>query len=111
MLRPSPSHERFQFTNPAFVCVCVCVVLGFKLYLDTIFTPYAPVARAAILNCIERERNMEEQDRHLLQESVNVFLEMGYNYNNQKLAVIRTLHRHAATHTSPTLFFSWHHFL
>lgn len=45
------------------------------------------MARQAILNAIEKERNNEEQDRHLLQEAVLVFVEMGYNYNNKKLGV------------------------
>lgn len=30
-------------------------------------------------------RNGEEQDRHLLQEAVNVFVEMGYNFGGNKL--------------------------
>jgi AMMECR1 domain-containing protein len=55
-----------------------------------VFVQFAPFARTAILNCIERERNSEEQDRHLLQESVNVFVEMGYNFGNKKLKVYKS---------------------
>lgn len=34
-----------------------------------------------------QERNNEEQDRHLLQEAVEVFVQMGHSYNSRKLAV------------------------
>lgn len=60
---------------------------GYKNYKEQIFDAYAPFARQAILNAIEKERNNEEQDRHLLQEAVEVFVQMGYNYNSKKLAV------------------------
>jgi len=63
---------------------------GFKLYKENIFDPFAKFARTAILNCIEKERNSEEQDRHLLQEAVAVFVEMGTNYGNKKLTVYKT---------------------
>ena len=60
---------------------------GYKNYKEQIFDQFAPVARQAILNAIEKERGNEEQDRHLLQEAVLVFVEMGYNFNSKKLAV------------------------
>jgi len=60
---------------------------GFKLYKENVFDSFAPHARAAILSAIEKERNSEEQDRALLKESVEVFVEMGQKYNNKKLAV------------------------
>jgi len=63
---------------------------GFWLYKENIFDNFKKFARVAILNGIEKERNSEEQDRHLLQESVHVFVEMGYNCNNQKLNVYKT---------------------
>lgn len=74
------------------LCVCSDGILtlkeqGYKNYKEQIFDSYAPFARTAILNAIEKERNNEEQDRHLLQEAVEVFVQMGYNYNSKKLAV------------------------
>lgn len=57
------------------------------------------MARQAILNAIEKERGNEEQDRQLLQESVFVFVEMGYNYNSKKLAVYTNdLENHIVEH-------------
>ena len=38
-----------------------------------------------------RERNDEEQDRDLMKESVNVFVAMGYSYNEQKLKLYQDL--------------------
>jgi len=63
---------------------------GFWLYKEHIFDNYKKFARQAVLNCIEKERQNEPQDRDLLHESVDVFVEMGYNFNNQKLKVYRT---------------------
>jgi len=63
---------------------------GFKLYKDTIFDHFSGNAKQAILNCVEKERNGEEQDRTLLQEAVKVFVEMGYNYAGKKLSVYKT---------------------
>lgn len=60
---------------------------GFKLYKEQIFDSFSQYARQAILNAIEKERNGEEQDRHLLQEATAVFVEMGYNFGNKKLQV------------------------
>jgi len=34
-----------------------------------------------------RERVDEEQDWNLLQDSVNVFVQMGYSYNEKKLTI------------------------
>ncbi len=44
-------------------------------------------ARTCILNAIQRERAAEEQDRNLLKESVDVFVEMGYNFGDKKIKV------------------------
>jgi len=62
---------------------------GFKLYHDNVFEKFAPEARQHILRAIDKERSSEEQDRHLLQEAVNVFVEMGVNYNSQKLKLYK----------------------
>jgi cullin 1 len=63
---------------------------GFKLYKDHVFDHFSSNARQAILNCVEKERNGEEQDRTLLQEAVKVFVEMGYNYAGKKLSVYKS---------------------
>ncbi len=60
---------------------------GFKLFKDAIFDHFEVPARLAILKSIEKERNGESQDRLLLQEAVAVFVEMGFNFGNKKLAV------------------------
>jgi cullin 1 len=62
---------------------------GYKLYKEIIFEKYREFAEKAILTCIERERNAEEQDRHLLQEAVSVFVQLGYNYADKKLQVYK----------------------
>eukprot|EP00808_Paulinella_micropora_P026401 g42.t1 len=51
---------------------------GYWLYKEKIFDEFKKFAYVAILNGIEKERKNEEQDRHLLQSAVNVFVEMGY---------------------------------
>jgi hypothetical protein len=60
---------------------------GYKLYKENVFDTFAPHARAAILAAIEKERNSEEQDRALLKEAVEVFVQMGHNFANKKLGV------------------------
>jgi len=62
---------------------------GFWLYKENIFDTFRKYARQAILNAVEKERQNEQQDRDLLQDSVNVFVEMGYMSNNQKLKVYK----------------------
>lgn len=60
---------------------------GYKNYKEQIFDLHVKDARVCILGAIEKERNNEEQDRHLLAEAVEVFVQMGSNYNNKKLGV------------------------
>ena len=62
---------------------------GFKQYKEHVFDSFHLQARVCILSAIERERNGEQQDRHLLQEAVNVYVEIGYQYNNKKLDVYK----------------------
>jgi len=76
-----------RFYTPNTDGVCSLKEQGYKLYKENIFDHFSSYARQAILNAIEKERNHEEQDRHLLQESVSVFVEMGYNYASKKLQV------------------------
>lgn len=63
---------------------------GFKLFKENIFDTFSGNARQAILSCIEKERNGEEQDRLLLSEAVLAFVELGYQYNSQQLKVYQT---------------------
>ena len=76
---------------------------GFKQYKEHVFDSFQPHARTCILNAIERERTSEQQDRHLLQEAVSVYVEMGFSYNNKKLEVYKqelenAIIAHAVTH-------------
>jgi len=59
--------------------------IGYKLFHDNIFTSSCKHAAQCILNAIQRERDGEEQDRHLLSQSVQVFVEMGYHHQEMKL--------------------------
>ena len=76
---------------------------GFKQYKEHVFDSFQQHARTCILNAIERERNGEQQDRHLLQEAVSVYVEMGFSYNNKKLEVYKgelekSIISHAGSH-------------
>jgi len=63
---------------------------GYKLYKENVFDAFSHHAKVCILNAIQRERNSEEQDRQLLRESVEVFVEMGYNFADKKLKVYQS---------------------
>lgn len=60
---------------------------GYKQFKEHIFEQFNERARKDILSCIEKERDGEQQDRLLLKEAVQVFVGMGYNYNDQKIRV------------------------
>ena len=62
---------------------------GFKQYKEHVFDSFHLQARHCILSAIERERGNEQQDRHLLQEAVTVYVEIGYQYANKKLDVYK----------------------
>ena len=66
-----------RFYTPNTDDVLPLVDQGYKLYKDIIFDPFAEYARKCILNSIQRERDAEQQDRHLLSQAVQVFVEMG----------------------------------
>eukprot|EP00823_Brevimastigomonas_motovehiculus_P008277 TRINITY_DN7560_c0_g1_i1.p1 TRINITY_DN7560_c0_g1~~TRINITY_DN7560_c0_g1_i1.p1 ORF type:complete len:748 (-),score=168.05 TRINITY_DN7560_c0_g1_i1:227-2470(-) len=65
--------------------------LGYKLFKEVVFDRYCTKARGCLLNAIAGERKSEVQDRMILAEAVEVFVEMGYNYADQKLAVYSNL--------------------
>lgn len=50
---------------------------GYKIYYDNIFAHFYQNVQKCILTCISKERQNELQDRHLLQQCVNVFIEIG----------------------------------
>mmetsp|Transcript_3443 Transcript_3443/g.6525 ORF Transcript_3443/g.6525 Transcript_3443/m.6525 type:complete len:746 (+) Transcript_3443:40-2277(+) len=58
---------------------------GYKLFKEAIFDTFSGYARNCILNCIEKERNGEGQDRQLLNDSILCFVELGQNFNNEGL--------------------------
>lgn len=62
---------------------------AFKLYSDTVFTEMGTPVRNAVLRCIERERQGEEQDRPLLQQCLQAFIEIGFLYADRKLKVYK----------------------
>lgn len=62
---------------------------GYYLYQEAVFNTFKDHARKAILNCIEKERKNEEQDRELLENSVNVFVQMGYEVDSKGLKVYK----------------------
>lgn len=64
---------------------------AFKCYREKIFNVFAPTAAQYILNCVQRERNGEEQDRHLLSQAVAVFSEMGYKYGDARLKLYQDM--------------------
>jgi len=60
---------------------------GYKIYKENVFDTFVGPVRNAILNCITKERNGEEQDRNLLKECVEVFVEMGQNYQDKGIKI------------------------
>lgn len=50
---------------------------GYKLYREVIFDTFHMNIRQCILECINKERNNIIQDRHIVQQNVNVFIELG----------------------------------
>lgn len=62
---------------------------GYELYKTTIFDNFETFAKTAILNTIAEEREGQPQNRTLLQDSVNVFVELGKLFNDLKLELYR----------------------
>ena len=88
-----------RFYTPNTDGICALKEQGFKLYKEDIFDVFVATARQSLLNAIEKERFGESADRHLMSESTNVFVEMGYNYGNKKLTVyITDLERYVIEH-------------
>ena len=58
--------------------------LAYKQYYNIIFKIYLNDIKATILRCIERERQGEEQDRTLLQQSINIYIEMSQELPDKK---------------------------
>jgi len=50
---------------------------GYTLYRDYVFNKFRDTSKNAILDCIRREREKEEQDRELLRDAIKVFVELG----------------------------------
>jgi len=60
---------------------------GYTLFREHIFNNYKVTARDAILYCILREREGEEQDRDLLRDSIKVFTDLGYKLPKVNLGI------------------------
>jgi cullin 1 len=50
---------------------------GYTLYREHVFKRFRDTSRNAVLECIEKEREKEEQDRELLRDCIKVFVELG----------------------------------
>ncbi len=75
---------------------------GHTLYKQTVFELFNETAKNAILTCIERERNGEEQNRDLLRDSIAVFVEFDNFLQNQhtELAIYKNdFHKYLITET------------
>ena len=60
---------------------------GFRLFKELVFDEFHEIAAEYILNAIGREREHEHQDRQLLKSSVQVFIEIGYEFEEKGLSV------------------------
>eukprot|EP00484_Ammonia_sp_Unknown_P001425 CAMPEP_0197020740 /NCGR_PEP_ID=MMETSP1384-20130603/1612_1 /TAXON_ID=29189 /ORGANISM="Ammonia sp." /LENGTH=764 /DNA_ID=CAMNT_0042448425 /DNA_START=104 /DNA_END=2398 /DNA_ORIENTATION=+ len=73
---------------------------GYTLYRQTVFEQFKETARRAILNCIHRERDGEEQDRDLLRDSIAVFVELGNKLKKVELQIYKEdLHQYLIAET------------
>eukprot|EP01084_Bolivina_argentea_P311252 538748_1 len=63
---------------------------GYTLYRQNVFEQFKETARGAVLNCIRRERDGEEQDRDLLRDSVSVFVELGQKVYFHQVLIAKT---------------------
>ena len=62
---------------------------GYTLYRQNVFEQFKETARGAILNCIQRERDGEEQDRDLLRDSILVYVELGNKLKKVELQIYK----------------------
>jgi len=63
---------------------------GYRLYKEMVFDKFCSTASTFILNAIQKERESEVQDRHLLSQAVQVFVEMGFNFQDSKLKLYQS---------------------
>mmetsp|Transcript_13691 Transcript_13691/g.33492 ORF Transcript_13691/g.33492 Transcript_13691/m.33492 type:complete len:746 (+) Transcript_13691:154-2391(+) len=68
-----------RFYTPSTESILILKKQGYHLFELEIFSNYSLYARDAILTAINRERDNQEQDRDLLRECVQVFVDLGYN--------------------------------
>jgi len=57
---------------------------GFLIFKEEVFDQFQTFARTTILTCMEKERRGEQQDRHLLNQAVSVYVKMGLEFRNSK---------------------------
>eukprot|EP01083_Nonionella_stella_P077934 213041_1 len=62
---------------------------GYTLYRQNVFEQFKETARGAVLNCIQRERDGEEQDRDLLRDSILVYVELGNKLKKVELQIYK----------------------
>jgi len=63
---------------------------GYTLFRNNVFESFKDIARDAILNCIQRERDGEEQDRDLLRDAILVFVELGKKLKKVELQIYKS---------------------
>jgi len=62
---------------------------GYTLYRQNVFESFKETARNAVLGCIQRERDGEEQDRDLLRDSILVYVELGNKLKKVELQIYK----------------------
>eukprot|EP01084_Bolivina_argentea_P311250 538741_1 len=62
---------------------------GHTLYKQIVFEQFKETAKNAILTCIQRERNGEQQDRDLLRDCIAVFVELGNFLQKVELTIYK----------------------
>jgi cullin 1 len=62
---------------------------GFSLFRKHVFDKFKDPVRDAVLDCIRREREHEDQDRDVLRESIAVFVELGQKLSKVDLQLYK----------------------
>ena len=62
---------------------------GYTLYRRQVFEHFKDNAQQSILNCIQRERDGEDQDRDLLRSAILVYVEQGNKLKNVGLQIYK----------------------
>ena len=63
---------------------------GYNIFKQCIYTRFQDSVKHAILNCINNERDNEEQNRELLRDAIHVFLELGTKLSKMEFALYKS---------------------